>query len=297
MYLDGLDLLSEQECRQLLGQSRVGRVVVSFGAGAAVFPVNYIVAGDDIVFFTAEGTKLRAAATNATVSFEVDHIDPFAETGWSVLVAGPAREVTDPAVITGVRRAGLHPWAPGDRFHLVAISIEFLSGRRVGAVIDLRAGTAGQSGQTVGPHSMVGALAQPPVRVGAAWSLLSVADTMREANVAAVLVGHDHAIVTERDLTRALEAGMGPGEQVGAIGRPDLITIDDDTTVVQAGIDMLRHEIRHLLVRNWRGEITGVVGLRDVLRVLIDAMDPAVWFMVKQTLSVVAPRREGSGRT
>jgi hypothetical protein len=49
---------------------------------------------------------------------------------------------------------------------------------------------------------------------------------------------------------------------------------------------MLRHEIRHLLLRNWRGEVTGVVSLRDVLGVLLDATDPAVWILIRQTLSV-----------
>jgi CBS domain-containing protein len=270
----------------LLRQARVGRVAASVGEVPAVFPVNYMVAWEDILFFTAEGTKLRAAIANATVTFEVDHVDPFAETGWSVMVVGQAHERSEPTVIVGAKRAGLRPWATGDRFHLVAVAMDFMSGRRIGGVIDLRNRSSRDPAQMVGPQSPVGALAQPPVRVGADWTLQEAADAMGEAKVSAVLVGFDEAIITERDLARALNAGLGPQDRVAAIGVTDLIYVDDDSTVVQAATHMLNHGIGHLLMRNWRGEVTGVVSLRDVLSVLVEAMDPAVWVQIRQTLSV-----------
>ena len=288
MDLEGVDLLSEQECRGLLRQERVGRVAVSIGEVPAVFPVNYLSAGDEILFFTAEGTKLRAACSNATVTFEVDHFDPFAESGWSVMVVGPAWERTEPAVIDGARRAGLRPWAAGDRYHLVSIAMDFVSGRHVGNTIDLRTPT-GQAGRhTVGAHSLVAGLAQPPVRVDVDSSLQAVADIMREVNVSAVLVGLDQAIVTESDLSRALGRGLGPHDHVATISTADLIYVDDDTVVIDAAAHMLRHEIHHLVLRNWRGDVTGVVTLRDVLGVLVEAMDPAVWVLMRQTLAVKA---------
>jgi uncharacterized protein len=285
MNLEGLDLLSEGECRWLLRQGRVGRVAISVGAVPAVFPVNYMVAGEEILFFTAEGTKLRAAAANAMVSFEVDHIDLFAQSGWSVLVVGPARERTEPAVISGVKRAGLSPWAAGDRFHLIAVAMDFVSGRRIGEVIDLRRSGIRHHTRTVGPHSPVAELGQPPVRIGMDWTLQAAAETMREAKVSAVLVGRDQAIITERDLTRALRAGLGPKDPVTATCVRDLIGVDGDTTVVQAAGELLRHEIRHLLIYNWRGEVAGLVSLRDVLDVLVDAMDPAVWVLLQENLT------------
>jgi CBS domain-containing protein len=290
-----MELLSEQECRRLLRQARVGRVAVSVGEVPAVFPVNYVVAGEDILFFSADGTKLRAAMANATVTFEVDHVDPFTETGWSVMVVGQARERTEPTVIVGAKRAGLRPWAAGDRFHLVAIAMDFVSGRRLGEVIDLRHPQAQPGGHMVGPHSPVAGLAQLPVRVGADWTLQAAAHVMREANVSSVLVGSDQAIVTERDLSRALSTGLGPQDHVAAIGVTDLIYVDDETPIVEAAAHLLRHEIRHLLLRNWRGEVTGVVSLRDVLGVLLDAMDPAVWVFIRQTLSV-STHREPANR-
>ena len=286
MELDGVDLLSEQECRWLLGQARVGRVAVSRGEVPAVFPVNYALAGEDIVFFTGEGTKLRAAIANVTVAFEVDHIDPFARSGWSVLVAGPARELTDPVVIATVRGSGLQPWAGGDRFHLIAVAIDFVSGRRLGGMVDERDQPGRHYDQHVGPHESVAGLSQAPVRVGADWTFETVANAMREASVSLVLVGADEAILTERDLRRALNAGFGPNDPVAATCVTDMISIDQDTTVVQAAVEMLRHEIRHLLVHNYRGEVVGVVSMSDVVRVLLDAMDPAVWVLLQQTFSV-----------
>jgi CBS domain-containing protein len=286
--LEGVELLSEQDCRWLLRQARVGRVAVSVGEVPAVFPVNYVVAGEDILFFSADGTKLRAAIANAMVTFEVDHVDPFAETGWSVMVVGQARERTEPTVIVGAKRAGLRPWAAGDRFHLVAIAMDFVSGRRIGEAIDLRDPQGRPGGHMVGPHSPVAGLAQPPVRVGTDWTLQAAADAMGEANVTSVLVGSDQAIVTERDLSRALSTGLGPQDQVMAICVTDLISVDEETPIVEAAAHMFRHEIRHLLLRNWRGEVTGVVSLCDVLGVLLDAMDPAVWLLIRQTLWVSA---------
>jgi len=101
--------------RFVLGQERVGRVAVSVSKLAIVFPVNYSLVSDEILFFTGEGTKLEAAIGNGKVTFEVDHVDPFAETGWSVLVVGSAREVTEPVVVAGARASGLRPWTGSSR--------------------------------------------------------------------------------------------------------------------------------------------------------------------------------------
>lgn len=283
--LDGIEVLSEQQCRVLLCRERVGRVAVSEESLVAVFPVNYLVVGDEILFFTGGGTKLRAASANLKVTFEVDHLDTFAETGWSVVVVGVTHEVTEPVVVAGARASGLRPWADGDRHHLVALTTEVVSGRRVGYAADLRE-RARPGLAMVGPHSPILAVAHRPVRIGAGWSLQAAAHAMREANVSSVLVDPDTAIVTERDLTRALSSGLGPEASVAAVSVTDLVSVDEDATIVEAAGEMLRHEIRHLVICNHRGEVVGLVSLRDLMRILLDAMDPAVWIMLRQTLSV-----------
>jgi hypothetical protein len=89
------------------------------------------------VFRTAEhgplDEDLRTGITGADykVAFEIDEIDAAARRGWSVLVQGPAHHVTG-AEQDAVRRAGVEPWAPGDRELFVRIVPSRVTGRRVG---------------------------------------------------------------------------------------------------------------------------------------------------------------------
>jgi nitroimidazol reductase NimA-like FMN-containing flavoprotein (pyridoxamine 5'-phosphate oxidase superfamily) len=126
----GLEILTEAECRRLIATESVGRIAVSVSALPAIFPVNYVLDGDDLLFLTGEGMKANAAFRGTVVAFEVDHLDPEHRTGWSVLLVGQARLVTDEerATLGPVR---LSPWAEGERANLVRIHPEFVSGRRI----------------------------------------------------------------------------------------------------------------------------------------------------------------------
>lgn len=126
----GLEILDEQTCRELIAGETVGRVAVSLSALPAIFPVNYQVIGGDVFFLTADGTKTNAAIAGNVVGFEVDHLDPARRTGWSVLLVGQAHLVDDRerAAIPGL---DLSPWAGGDRSRLVRIHPELVSGRRI----------------------------------------------------------------------------------------------------------------------------------------------------------------------
>lgn len=128
---NGLEILSPEECHDLLGRAGVGRVAVTIAALPAIFPVNYALLDGRIVFLTGEGTKLRAAVERAVVAFQVDHIDELRGSGWSVMAVGLAEEITDPEEIRGAQRLGLRPFAGGDRSRFVRIRPEFLSGRRI----------------------------------------------------------------------------------------------------------------------------------------------------------------------
>jgi nitroimidazol reductase NimA-like FMN-containing flavoprotein (pyridoxamine 5'-phosphate oxidase superfamily) len=131
---DGLEVLSEEECRALLEQETVGRVGLSVDALPAILPVNYAMVEGGIVFRTGEGGKLRAALCRTIVAFEVDHIDPIRADGWSVLVVGMAEPVGAPTEPPAT--AGPTPWAGGSRPHLVRISPEVISGRRIVHPVD-----------------------------------------------------------------------------------------------------------------------------------------------------------------
>lgn len=130
---NGLVILERAECLRLLGEHRlrVGRVAFVDEGFPQVLPVNYLVDHGTVVFRTALGTKLDAAARGAPLSFEVDHLEPEWEEGWSVLVQGRGEEVTNPAELARLQRLPLRAWVPGERTRFVRIQPSKLTGRRI----------------------------------------------------------------------------------------------------------------------------------------------------------------------
>jgi nitroimidazol reductase NimA-like FMN-containing flavoprotein (pyridoxamine 5'-phosphate oxidase superfamily) len=128
---EGLELLSDDEARELLATGGVGRVGLTIGALPAIFPVNYKVIDGAIVFRTAPGSKTAAATAGSVVAFEVDDYQASDRTGWSVLAVGQAELVHDIDFTFQVLDAHLEPFADGKRSHIVRIEPTFLSGRRI----------------------------------------------------------------------------------------------------------------------------------------------------------------------
>lgn len=126
-----LEALGARECRAFLGDGGVGRALFDEDTGPAAAPVNFKMLGDDIVFRTAAGSPLAAAAASRRVSFEVDHLDEAQGEGWSVLVAGDAHVVSEPGEAEQVASLGITPWAGGDRDTYVRITPAHLTGRRI----------------------------------------------------------------------------------------------------------------------------------------------------------------------
>lgn len=129
---NGLEVLDREECLQLLARATLGRIGVTDRALPTVLPVTFRMVDDRIVFRTATGTKLDAATRNAVVAFEVDDVDPLSHAGWSVVVTGLAREVTDPDELASVDAAGVPRWAPGSDGRVVEVTTDLVSGRRLG---------------------------------------------------------------------------------------------------------------------------------------------------------------------
>jgi CBS domain-containing protein len=73
-------------------------------------------------------------------------------------------------------------------------------------------------------------------------------------------------VITERDLLRALGAGLDPGaETVGEHMSGTLLTAAPGWSLEQAASLMIRHNIRHVLVFDG-DELAGVLSMRDVLK-------------------------------
>jgi len=122
-----LEALDEVECRYLLRWEVVGRIAFLDEHDApSVFPVNYVVAEDAVLFRTEP--ELAARLRGRPVSFQVDRVDPFRRVGWSVLVRGHAEVVHRPDV-------DVTTWAPGERRVLLRIAPTEITGRRLETVI------------------------------------------------------------------------------------------------------------------------------------------------------------------
>jgi nitroimidazol reductase NimA-like FMN-containing flavoprotein (pyridoxamine 5'-phosphate oxidase superfamily) len=128
-----LEEIPEEECLALLASHSVGRVVyVDFQGQPMAVPVNYVLDGRTVAFRTDPGTKLEAS-TLGKVAFEIDGIDELYREGWSVVVTGVGREITDAIDQWSerVRSHRLYPWASGVKEHWIAVASPSFSGRRI----------------------------------------------------------------------------------------------------------------------------------------------------------------------
>jgi nitroimidazol reductase NimA-like FMN-containing flavoprotein (pyridoxamine 5'-phosphate oxidase superfamily) len=57
----GLQVIERAECLRLLATEEVGRLGVVVAGRPEIFPVNYVVDGDEVMFRTDAGTKLAGA--------------------------------------------------------------------------------------------------------------------------------------------------------------------------------------------------------------------------------------------
>lgn len=96
-----------------------------------MLPVNFAVSGKTIIFRTAPDALLGVHA-NSRLSFEADLIDEALSEGWSVLVLGHARLVSDEREVQHLENTThLQPWAPGARDVYVRITPAQISGRSI----------------------------------------------------------------------------------------------------------------------------------------------------------------------
>ena len=124
--------LSRDECLRLFQTKTVGRVAFSAPSGPQIFPVNYAISNETVVFRTAAYSSLAANLSNTRAAFEVDDIDDYQHAGWSVLAVGLAALVDDPDELVDLWRDDApEPWAAGLRTLFVRITPDQITGRRV----------------------------------------------------------------------------------------------------------------------------------------------------------------------
>ncbi|HZQ58462.1 MAG TPA: pyridoxamine 5'-phosphate oxidase family protein [Acidimicrobiales bacterium] len=130
-----LEHLSEAECLALLASTTVGRLVYVDDVGPTAVPVNYAVAGRDVIIRVEGGAKQHAMA-QPVLTFEVDQIDEVTRSGWSIVLRGTGREVDMESVASLLRQMEGRfptPWAFGVHNVWLRITPATVTGRRLAA--------------------------------------------------------------------------------------------------------------------------------------------------------------------
>jgi nitroimidazol reductase NimA-like FMN-containing flavoprotein (pyridoxamine 5'-phosphate oxidase superfamily) len=118
--------LNDEECWELLDAEEFGRLAYRLVDEVHVVPINYVTDGRSVLFRTASGNKLLAAALHSDVALEIDWHDD--RTAWSVVVRGHLHRVPEDEEHR-VEQLPLHPWVPTLKYDVVELVPEVVTGR------------------------------------------------------------------------------------------------------------------------------------------------------------------------
>ena len=138
-----IEVLDEEQCWELLATVEVGRLAVAAAGDVDIYPVNFVLDGHELVFRTAEGTKLVEVVLSGRVAFEADGYDPDRGRAWSVVVKGHAHDLERFAEIYHAQDLPLFPWNASPKERFVKIIPDKVTGRRF-TVYATRTGQAPQ---------------------------------------------------------------------------------------------------------------------------------------------------------
>lgn len=119
--------LSMEECWELLESEEFGRLAYRLVDEVHVVPINYLVNGRALLFRTASGNKLLAAALHSDVALEIDWHDDLS--AWSVVARGHLRQLGEDeahAIDSLPRRS----WLATDKYDVVELEPQAVMGRR-----------------------------------------------------------------------------------------------------------------------------------------------------------------------
>jgi nitroimidazol reductase NimA-like FMN-containing flavoprotein (pyridoxamine 5'-phosphate oxidase superfamily) len=126
-----MSALTEETCWRMLAREAFGRIGLLDWNELTVLPVNVGVSKRRLVFRTTAGSTLARHAGGAKVAFESDHIDPVAESGWSVIVKGRLWDVTDEPEVANWSDFAVRAWAPPPHDRWMMIEPTMVTGRLV----------------------------------------------------------------------------------------------------------------------------------------------------------------------
>jgi hypothetical protein len=132
-----VEALDETESLSLVAAGGVGRIGYTSRFGPAVLPVNYDLYEQTIVFRTGlhssmvEDLRTGIADAEYDVAFEIDHIQPVTQEGWSVLIQGAAHFVDSDEELAPIAGLGVQPWPGGPKEQFIRIIPQHITGRRI----------------------------------------------------------------------------------------------------------------------------------------------------------------------
>jgi CBS domain-containing protein len=113
-------------------------------------------------------------------------------------------------------------------------------------------------------------MSETVLTVGPSHTLRDAAEAMYRRNVgAAVVVDPDApgpAVITERDILRAVGCGQDPGREIVSDHSTSNLTLaSPEWSLERAAATMVRGRFRHLVVYD-HGELAGILSMRDIMR-------------------------------
>ncbi|WP_448182642.1 pyridoxamine 5'-phosphate oxidase family protein [Arthrobacter sp. CP30] len=128
--LHASEVLTPSQCWALATTQTMGRLGFLREGLLNIFPVNYFVL-DEHVYFRTRADGLIATSYLEHAAFQTDFVDMTTQSGWAILVNGPATRVQDPdrlSILWG--KVAEEPWAPGLRDLFFDFTPEHVRGRR-----------------------------------------------------------------------------------------------------------------------------------------------------------------------
>ncbi|AAY80553.1 CBS domain-containing protein [Sulfolobus acidocaldarius] len=117
-------------------------------------------------------------------------------------------------------------------------------------------------------------MSTPIFQVELNTSIQETCKLMLEKGVGSVIItenGAPKGIFTDRDAVKAFSSGLNPNDEVRlAATMGNLIIIEEDTDPFTAIDLMTKNKIRHLPVKDKKGNIIGMFAITDISKVLHD---------------------------
>ncbi|GAB4586893.1 pyridoxamine 5'-phosphate oxidase family protein [Nocardia sp. IFM 10818] len=118
--------LSAADSLKRLASAQYGRIAFSRRGVPVIRPVNHIVEADAVVVRAHLGASLLRG-DGQVVAYEADDFDENTRRGWSVIITGVARVVTDREQVRRYETL-LEPWITMPADHVIRIETEVVTG-------------------------------------------------------------------------------------------------------------------------------------------------------------------------